>query len=207
MRQMITKLFAALAAPLMALALLSFSAMEAWAVEVKDPENAIQIEVGLGYDKEGGTPSQTGIVVIELLPEVAPNHVKRIKDLAREGFYDGVPFHRVIEGFMAQTGDGQNGNGTGGSSKPDLQAEFNDVPYKRGTVGMARTNYPHSANSQFFITFGDASFLNGQYTVFGQVVDGMDVVDSIKRGVGQGGSVPAPTDMMVSVKVLADIKQ
>lgn len=193
------KLIAALA-----LVALSFSAREAAAVEIKDPENTIQIEVGLGYKDEGGDPSTKGVVTIELLPDLAPNHVERIKELAREGFYNGVPFHRVIEGFMAQTGDGENGNGTGGSDKDDLKAEFTPTPYVRGTVGMARTNYPHSANSQFFITFGEASFLNGQYTVFGQVIDGMDVVDSIKRGVGQGGAVPAPTDKMISVKVVAD---
>ena len=134
----------------------------------KDPENTIQIEL------------KNGNVVIELLPEVAPNHVNRIKELAREGFYDGVPFHRVIEGFMAQTGDGQNRNGTGGSSKDDLMSEFNNTPHLRGTVSMARTSDPNSANSQFFICFAAAPHLDGQYTVFGQVVQGMEYIDSLK---------------------------
>lgn len=122
-----------------------------------------------------------GTVVIALRPDLAPEHVKRITALAEEGFYDGVVFHRVIEGFMAQTGD-PTGTGRGGSDKPDLKAEFTDTPYVRGTVGMARSSAPHSANSQFFITFGDAGFLNGQYTVWGQVVEGMDIVDKINRG-------------------------
>ena len=177
---------------------------EAQNVAIEDPENTLIITVGLGYADANAEPNQTGEVVINLLDEVAPNHVARIKELAREGFYNGVPFHRVIEGFMAQTGDGQNGDGTGGSSKPDLRAEFSATPYERGTVGMARTSNPHSANSQFFITFQEADFLNGQYTVFGQVIDGMDHVDAIKRGVGQSGSVPGPQDRMVKVEVAAD---
>ena len=159
---------------------------------VKDPENSIKIEL------------KSGDVYIELLPDVAPGHVDRIKELAREGFYDGVPFHRVIDGFMAQTGDGQFGNGTGGSSKPDLKAEFNSTPHLRGTVSMARTAVPDSANSQFFICFSPTPHLDGQYTVFGQVVEGMELVDGIKKGSGQGGEVKDP-DKMITVKVVADL--
>ncbi|MGX7705371.1 peptidylprolyl isomerase [Methylobacterium sp. Gmos1] len=122
-----------------------------------------------------------GRVVIELRPDLAPNHVERIKTLSQQGFYDGVPFHRVIDGFMAQTGD-PTGTGTGGSELPDLKAEFNAEPHVRGTCSMARTNFPHSANSQFFICFGDAKFLDRQYTVWGKVVEGMEVIDQIKRG-------------------------
>ena len=122
-----------------------------------------------------------GRVVIELRPDLAPNHVERITTLSEQGFYDGVPFHRVIDGFMAQTGD-PTGTGTGGSELPDLKAEFNAEPHVRGTCSMARTNFPHSANSQFFICFSDARFLDKQYTVWGKVVEGMDVIDQIKRG-------------------------
>ena len=145
-----------------------------------------------------------GDVKIELFEDVAPNHVKRIKELADSGKYDGVVFHRVIDGFMAQTGDGQFGNGTGGSSKPDLKAEFNSTPHLRGTVSMARTAVPDSANSQFFICFGPTPHLDGQYTVFGQVVEGMELVDGIKKGSGQGGEVKDP-DKMITVKVVADL--
>ena len=144
---------------------------------------------------------QHGDVVIELLPDVAPQHVARIKTLAEEGAYDGVVFHRVIEGFMAQTGDVEHGKaggnmrraGTGGSQYPDLPAEFSSVPFERGTVGMARSQNPNSANSQFFIMFEEGSFLNGQYTVFGQVVSGMEHVDAIKKGSrsANGGKSPA----------------
>ncbi|TNC14163.1 peptidylprolyl isomerase [Methylobacterium terricola] len=122
-----------------------------------------------------------GRVVIALRPDLAPNHVERITTLSQQGFYDGVPFHRVIDGFMAQTGD-PTGTGTGGSELPDLKAEFNAEPHVRGTCSMARTNFPHSANSQFFICFSDARFLDKQYTVWGKVVEGMDVIDQIKRG-------------------------
>ena len=200
----LTQIFLAVVAGV-GLALLGGQA-EAQNVAINDPENTIIITVGYDYPSAdaGAAPGRTADVTIELLPDVAPNHVARIKELAREGYYDGVPFHRVIDGFMAQTGDGQNGDGTGGSSKEDLRAEFSDVPYERGTVGMARTQYEHSANSQFFITFENADFLNNQYTVFGKVIDGMDNVDAIKRGVGQSGSVPSPADRMVSVKVVAD---
>jgi peptidylprolyl isomerase len=150
-----------------------------------------------------------GTIVIDLLPEVAPLHVEQITALAREGAYDGVVFHRVIDGFMAQTGDVEFGRiggdmgmaGRGGSSRPDIPAEFSDVPFERGTVGMARAASPDSANSQFFIMFAEGSFLNGQYTVFGRVIEGMEVVDAIKRGEGQNGSVIGQPDVMTTVRV------
>jgi cyclophilin family peptidyl-prolyl cis-trans isomerase len=151
-----------------------------------DPENTLVLE------------TTKGRVVIALRPDLAPNHVERIKTLARKGFYDGVAFHRVIDGFMAQTGCPQ-GTGTGGSDLPDLKAEFNAEPHVRGTVSMARTNQPNSANSQFFICFGDARFLDKQYTVWGKVVEGMDNVDKIKRG----EPVRDP-DRIVSMKVGPD---
>ena len=128
------------------------------------------------------TLSSGGDVVIKLRPDLAPGHVERIVELANEGFYDGVPFHRVIPGFMAQGGDGGRGDGTGGSSKPDLKAEFNAEPHVRGTCSMARTNQPNSANSQFFICFDDARFLDKQYTVWGQVESGMEFVDALPVG-------------------------
>ena len=151
-----------------------------------------------------------GDVVIELFPDVAPKHVERIKKLANDGLYDNVVFHRVIDGFMAQTGDVRFGNssnndfdlnkaGMGGSNLPDLPAEFNDLPHERGTVSMARSSDPNSANSQFFICFKPAPFLDRQYTVFGKVVEGMDYVDSIKRGDGQNGAVSDP-DKIISFK-------
>ncbi|MEM9843952.1 MAG: peptidylprolyl isomerase [Pseudomonadota bacterium] len=165
--------------------------------EIKDPENTILIEL------KGGT------VTIELLPDVAPGHCDRMKELAREGAYDNVCFHRVIDGFMAQTGDVANGNmeqdfnlrmaGTGGSDKPDLKAEFSGVPHDRGTLGAARSQNPDSANSQFFINFSDNHFLNRQYTVYGRVIEGMEHVDTIVRG-----EPPATPDRMISVKVAAD---
>ncbi|MFP4538923.1 MAG: peptidylprolyl isomerase [Dichotomicrobium sp.] len=143
-----------------------------------------------------------GRVVIELLPEVAPQHVERIKTLTREGFYDGLTFHRVIEGFMAQTGD-PTGTGTGGSDRADLPAEFSDEPFKRGTLGMARTADPDSANSQFFITFDEAPHLDGKYTVFGRVVEGMEHVDNIKKGDGRSGAVDNP-DKIVKMELASD---
>lgn len=153
-----------------------------------DPENTLIIE------------TTKGPVVIEMRPDLAPGHVERIKKLAREGFYDGVPFHRVIEGFMAQTGCPQ-GTGTGGSDYPNLKAEFNAEPHVRGVCSMARAQSPDSANSQFFIVFDDATFLDKQYTVWGKVVEGMENVDKIKRG----EPVQNP-DKMMSVKVAADVK-
>ncbi len=140
-----------------------------------------------------------GRVVIELKPDAAPGHVERIKQLAREGFYDGTPFHRVIEGFMAQGGD-PTGTGMGGSDKPDLKAEFNAEKHVRGTCSMARSQMPDSANSQFFICFGDTPFLDGQYTVWGQVVEGMEHVDKIKRG----EPVDDP-DRIKTMRVAADV--
>jgi peptidylprolyl isomerase len=148
-----------------------------------------------------------GRIVVKLRNDIAPKHAERLKQLARDKYYDNVPFHRVIAGFMAQTGDGQRGDGTGGSKYPDLPAEFSDVPYKRGIVGMARTNNPNSANSQFFIMFADGAWpqLNRQYTVVGEVLSGMDVVDKLKKGDPRSGAVAEP-DKMVSVKVAADVK-
>ena len=151
-----------------------------------DPENTLVLE------------TTKGRVVIALRPDLAPEHVERIKTLARQGFYDNVAFHRVIEGFMAQTGCPQ-GTGTGGSDLPDLKAEFNAEPHVRGTVSMARTNQPNSANSQFFICFKDARFLDKQYTVWGKVVEGMENVDKIKRG----EPVRDP-DRIVSMRVMVD---
>lgn len=139
-----------------------------------------------------------GTVTINLRPDLAPNHVARIKELSREGFYDGVVFHRVIDGFMAQGGD-PTGTGMGGSDKPDLAAEFNDGKHVRGACSMARSQNPNSANSQFFICFGDAGFLDGEYTVWGEVTDGMDNVDKFKRG----EPVQDP-DKIISAKIAAD---
>jgi len=156
---------------------------------VSDPENAIVIEL------------KDGNVIIELAPDLAPNHVSRIKELAREGFYDGIVFHRVIDGFMAQTGD-PTGTGTSGSGQ-NLNAEFTDAPFDRGTLGMARSSNPNSADSQFFICLEPAPHLNGQYTVLGQVVEGMEFVDMIKKGAPGSGQVTDP-DKMISMKVLAD---
>jgi peptidylprolyl isomerase len=140
-----------------------------------------------------------GRVVIELRPDLAPKHVARIKELVRQGFYDGIVFHRVIEGFMAQTGD-PTGTGTGGSGQK-IDAEFSKEPFKRGTLGMARAQSPNSADSQFFIMFANGDFLNGQYTVWGQVVEGMEFVDKIKRG-----EPPANPDKIVKLQVAADAK-
>jgi peptidylprolyl isomerase len=146
-----------------------------------------------------------GRVTIQLLPDLAPKHVERIKTLVRQGFYDGTPFHRVIEGFMAQGGD-PTGTGTGGSQLPDLQAEFSPpakAKFIRGTCGMARTASPNTANSQFFIMFAPAPSLDGQYTIWGRVTAGMDVVDKIKRGQGGSGSVPAPADKLIKATLAA----
>jgi peptidylprolyl isomerase len=154
-----------------------------------DPQNTLLIDTKYGQ------------VVIKLRPDLAPKHVERIKTLAREKFYDNVPFHRVISGFMAQTGDGARGDGTGGSKYPDLAAEFTPTPFKRGIVGMARAQSPNSANSQFFIMYADGAFLNGQYTVVGEVVSGMEFVDKIKRG-----EPVVDPDRMIHVQVAADVK-
>jgi peptidylprolyl isomerase len=165
--------------------------------EIKDPENTIIMTLS------------GGDVVIELLADIAPKHAERMTELARAGEYDNVAFHRVIDGFMAQTGDVQHGDmedgfnirmaGTGGSSMADLPAEFSKLPHDRGTLGAARSANPNSANSQFFINFGDNHFLNNQYTVYGRVISGMEHVDAITRG-----EPPAQPDRMISVKVAAD---
>ncbi len=144
-----------------------------------------------------------GTVTIEMKPEVAPMHVARIKELVREGFYDGLTFHRVIAGFMAQTGD-PLGNGTGGSGQ-NIDAEFNNERHLRGTLSMARARDPNSADSQFFICFDDAPHLNGQYTVWGQVIKGMEHVDSIKKGEGANGAIIGDPDIIVSMKIKADL--
>lgn len=165
--------------------------------DIKDPENTILIEL------------KDGTVTIELMADVAPEHAARMKELTRSGQYDNVCFHRVIDGFMAQTGDVQHGDmedgfnirqaGTGGSDLPDVPAEFSKLPHDRGTLGAARSQNPNSANSQFFINFSDNHFLNGQYTVYGRVIEGMEHVDAIARG-----EPPMSPDRMISVKVAAD---
>ncbi len=180
-------------------AVLSLSAAEAQAVEVKNPENTIVIQV------------TSGDVVIELLPDVAPQHVERIKTLVQEGQYDNVVFHRVIEGFMAQTGDVEFGDtedgynlsraGTGGSGLPDVPAEFSKLPFDRGVLGMARSQSPNSANSQFFIMLEEGHFLNNQYTVLGRVIDGMAHVDNIKKGSRAANGAVDDPDKMISVKM------
>ena len=160
-----------------------------------------QVKLPAGLDPQNTLVLDTtqGRIVIKLRSDIAPEHAKRLKQLARDHFYDDVPFHRVIDGFMAQTGDGQNHNGTGGSKYPALKAEFSNVPYTRGIVGMARTSDPNSANSQFFIMFAEGSFLNGKYTVVGEVVRGMDVVDKLKRG-----EPPSTPDRIIRMQVAAD---
>jgi cyclophilin family peptidyl-prolyl cis-trans isomerase len=190
--------------PLVAFAMvlmLAFGMAKAWAESeaaeesaAPDPENILYMEI------------THGVVTIELLPDLAPRHVARIKQLTREGFYDGVIFHRVIEGFMAQTGD-PTGTGLGGSDLPDLRAEFSNVPHTRGILSMARSESRHSANSQFFIMFEDGPRpgmpwrqLDGQYTVWGRVVDGMELVDRIARG-----EPPAEPDRIVRMRVAADV--
>ncbi|MFN4185894.1 MAG: peptidylprolyl isomerase [Hyphomonas sp.] len=153
---------------------------------MSDPENTLLVETSKGN------------ITIELRPDLAPGHVARIKELAREGFYDGIVFHRVIAGFMAQAGC-PKGNGTGGSKKPDLKAEFNAEPHVRGTCSMARTSAPHSANSQFFICFDEARFLDRQYTVWGKVSEGMDIIDQLAKG-----EPPRNPDRIVTMRVAAD---
>jgi peptidylprolyl isomerase len=167
-----------------------------------------QVKLPAGLDPNSTVLLDTkyGRVVIKLRNDIAPKHAERIKLLAREGFYNNVPFHRVIAGFMAQTGDGQFGNGTGGSKYPDLKAEFSNVPFTRGVVGMARTNDPNSANSQFFIMFAPNAGLNGQYTVVGQVVSGMDAVDKLKKGPEAANGAVTDPDKILKVQVAADAK-
>lgn len=172
-------------------ALLILIAMKGAPAMAADPENTLNLEL------------KDGTVVIEMYPDKAPKHVARIKELVREGFYDGVVFHRVIDGFMAQTGD-PTGTGSGGSGQK-INAEFNDISHTRGVVSMARAASPNSADSQFFICFDDAKFLDGQYTAWGKVVSGMEYVDAIKKGdSGNNGSVTDP-DKVISIKVAADV--
>ncbi len=180
------------------LALLGFSIAAAPAQPAPaktDPQNTVYLD------------TKDGRIVIRLRSDLAPKHAERIKTLAREKFYDNVPFHRVIDGFMAQTGDGQSGNGTGGSKYPNLPAEFSSVPFKRGVVGMARKGGDNnSANSQFFIMFGEAPSLNGQYTVVGEVVSGMDVVDKVKKGSPTDNGAVSNPDKIVRMQVAADAR-
>jgi peptidylprolyl isomerase len=186
-RMSLRKLAVALAAGLLFLCSAAFA-------QTSDPENTLVMKL------------KSGTVTIRLRPDLAPNHVARLKELTRKGFYNGVVFHRVIDGFMAQTGD-PTGTGMGGSDLPDLKAEFSKVPFKRGVVGMARSQDVDSANSQFFIMYGDVPALNGKYTVIGEVVSGMDAVDAIKKGdPADNGTVTNP-DKIISMKVAADHKQ
>ncbi len=166
---------------------LSLTAAPLSIAQASDAQNTLYMEL------------EDGRVVIELLPDVAPQHVARIKELTRAGFYDGVVFHRVIDGFMAQTGD-PTGTGMGGSDKPDLEAEFSALTFERGVLGMARAQDPNSANSQFFIMFADGPWLNGQYTVFGRVSEGMEHIDALARG-----EPPANPDRIVRMQVVADV--
>lgn len=149
--------------------------------------------------------TKDGRITILLRPDLAPKHVERIKVLTKRKFYDGIVFHRVIEGFMAQTGD-PTGTGTGNSDLPNLPAEFTPTPFKRGVLGMARAQAPNSANSQFFITFADSSFLNNQYTVFGEVIDGMNIVDKIKRGDPTRNGMVYQPDSIISMRLASDSK-
>jgi peptidylprolyl isomerase len=159
--------------------------------QAADPENTLLMQL------------DQGTVTIALRPDLAPNHVERLKTLTQQGFYDGTVFHRVIPGFMAQTGD-PTGTGTGGSELPDLKAEFSDADFTRGVIGMARSAEPDSANSQFFITYADAPWLNDQYTVVGEVTEGMELIDALKKGTeANNGQVEDP-DQIVSMKVAAD---
>ena len=166
--------------------------MSTKAVNAADPEDTLFLDL------------KDGRVVIALRPDLAPKHVARIKELVREGFYDGLVFHRVIDGFMAQTGD-PLGNGTGGSGTK-LEAEFSREPFTRGTVGMARAQNPNSGDSQFFICFADARFLDGQYTVWGQVIEGMEHVDAIKKGDSAANGAVSNPDKIVRMQVAADVK-
>jgi peptidylprolyl isomerase len=168
-------------------------ALPAVAQQATDPENTLYLDL------------KPGRVVIEMFPDVAPKHVAQIKTLARQGFYDGTPFHRVIEGFMAQGGD-PTGTGTSGSKLPNLPPEFSKRHFVRGVCGMARSSEPDSANSQFFIMFAPAPSLDGQYTIWGRVVRGMEYVDQIKRGTGPGGKVLGEPDRIVHMRVAADVK-
>ena len=188
---MITRLFRLLAVALGLAAPVAAPALVAPPALAADPDNTLIMQL------------KDGTVTIEMRPDLAPKHVARIKELVRQHFYDGLLFHRVIEGFMAQTGD-PKGNGTGGSGH-NIPAEFSRAAhFVRGTVGMARAQSPDSADSQFFICFAPASFLDGQYTIWGQVTAGMEAVDKIKRGQGQSGAVPPPADKIISLRLASD---
>jgi peptidylprolyl isomerase len=180
----LAKMYAALAAGFLVLAAPAFA-------QDADPENTLLMQL------------ESGTVTIALRPDIAPNHAERLKTLARQGFYDGVVFHRVIDGFMAQAGD-PTGTGSGGSDLPDLNAEFSDVPFTRGVVGMARTADPNSANSQFFIMYGEAPPLNGQYTVVGEVVEGMEAVDALEKGPEANNGIVENPDQIIRMQVAAD---
>lgn len=175
---------------------------------IASPVLAQPLPAGLDPANTVFLDTKNGRVVIKLRNDLAPNHAERIKTLIRDKFYDNVPFHRVITGFMAQTGDGERGNGTGNSKYPNLKAEFSNVPYTRGVVGMARKgNDVNSANCQFFIMFTEYPSLNGQYTVIGEVVSGMDVVDKIKKGNEAAGGAVTDPDKIVRIQVAADAKK
>jgi peptidylprolyl isomerase len=162
------------------------------AVEIKDPENTLHLQL------------KDGTVTIQMFPNVAPNHVARVKELVREHYYDGKLWHRVMDGFMAQTGS-PNGDGIGGSSKPDLKAEFNQMSHVRGVVSMARTSMPDTANAQFFIVLKSSSFLDGQYTAWGQVIDGMEFVDNIKKApAGDPNGMVSNPDKIIKMTIVAD---
>jgi peptidylprolyl isomerase len=178
-------------ARILAAAVFLGAAVMSASAQTADPENTLLLEL------------KDGTVTIALRPDLAPGHVERIKTLVRQGFYDGVVFHRVIPGFMAQTGD-PTGTGGGGSDLPDLKAEFNDTPHKRGVLSMARTSNPNSANSQFFIVADDSPHLDGQYTAFGEVVDGMDVVDQIKKGSASNNGIVTDPDRILKATIAAD---
>jgi peptidylprolyl isomerase len=180
----LAKMYAALAAGFLVLAAPALA-------QDADPENTLLMQL------------ESGTVTIALRPDIAPNHAERLKTLARQGFYDGVVFHRVIDGFMAQAGD-PTGTGSGGSDLPDLNAEFSDVPFTRGVVGMARTADPNSANSQFFIMYGEAPPLNGQYTVVGEVVEGMEAVDALEKGPEANNGIVENPDQIIRMQVAAD---
>jgi len=183
----LTGIFRSLIAILLA-TVISFSAQ---AADIKDPENTLLLEL------------KFGTVVIEMKPDIAPRHVKRIKELVRQEFYDGLKFHRVIDRFMAQTGD-PKGNGRGGSGKK-IRAEFSNLPHHRGIVSMARARSLNSADSQFFIVLENSYHLDGKYTIWGEVIEGMEFVDMIQKGYGQGGTVRNP-DIIVTLRVVADVK-
>ncbi len=170
------------------------------------PALAAPVPAGLDPQNTIFLDTKYGRVIIRLRPELAPKHAERIKTLAREHFYDNAPFHRVIPGFMAQTGDGERGDGTGKSKYPDLPAEFSKVPFTRGVVGMARATSPNSANSQFFIMFGETPSLNGQYTVVGEVVSGMEAIDRVKKGSSANNGAVTDPDRIVRMEVAADAK-